>query len=45
MVVMQVVTPVDNATPYGPWGSLAIMVAWVAAALLGGFVLLKSRDA
>ncbi|WP_105970752.1 ABC transporter permease [Streptomyces geranii] len=43
--IMQVVTPIDNDTPYGPWGGLAIMVAWVAAALLGGYVLLKRRDA
>lgn len=43
--IMQVVTPVDNDTPYGPWGGLAIMLAWVAVALLGGYVLLKSRDA
>ncbi len=24
--IMQVVTPIDNDTPYGPWGGLAIMV-------------------
>lgn len=34
--IMQVVTPVDNDTPYGPWGGLAIMVVWVVVALLGG---------
>jgi ABC-2 type transport system permease protein len=43
--IMQVVTPVDNDTPYGPWGGLAIMVGWVVVALLGGYVLLKKRDA
>lgn len=43
--IMQVVTPVDNDTPYGPWGGLAIMVGWVVVALLGGYVLLKERDA
>ncbi|MGP4051687.1 ABC transporter permease [Streptomyces sp. 2A115] len=43
--IMQVVTPVDDDTPYGPWGGLAIMVLWVAAALIGGYTLLKRRDA
>ncbi|MFE7841999.1 ABC transporter permease [Streptomyces sp. NPDC057474] len=43
--IMQVVTPVDDDTPYGPWGGLAIMALWVAAALLGGYLLLKKRDA
>ncbi|MFF2024789.1 ABC transporter permease [Streptomyces sp. NPDC058171] len=43
--VMQVVTPPNDDTPYGPWGGLAIMVVWVVAALIGGYVLLKRRDA
>ncbi|MFC4504137.1 MULTISPECIES: ABC transporter permease [Streptomyces] len=43
--IMQVVTPVDNDTPYGPWGGLAIMALWVLAALAGGYALLKKRDA
>ncbi|MGW0597810.1 ABC transporter permease [Streptomyces sp. NPDC002776] len=43
--IMQVVTPVDDDTPYGPWGGLGIMVLWVIAALAGGFLLLKKRDA
>ncbi|MFF5182200.1 ABC transporter permease [Streptomyces sp. NPDC000345] len=43
--IMQVVTPVDDSPPYGPWGGLAIMVGWVAAALAGGYVVLKKRDA
>lgn len=34
--IMQVVTPIDDDTPYGPWGGLAIMVAWVAVAVVGG---------
>jgi ABC-2 type transport system permease protein len=43
--IMQVVTPLDDDTPYGPWGGLGIMALWVIAALLGGYVLLKRRDA
>ncbi|MBT3155049.1 ABC transporter permease [Streptomyces sp. CHD11] len=43
--IMRVVTPVDDDTPYGPWGGLGIMALWVAAALIGGYVLLKRRDA
>ena len=43
--IMQVVTPVDDDTPYGPWGGLAIMTLWVVAALLGGYLVLKRRDA
>ncbi|MFF3343996.1 ABC transporter permease [Streptomyces sp. NPDC002779] len=43
--IMQVVTPVDDDTPYGPWGGLGIMVLWVIAALAGGLFLLKKRDA
>jgi hypothetical protein len=42
--ILQVVTPVDD-TPYGPWGGLGIMMLWVAAALIGGYALLKKRDA
>ncbi|WLW52178.1 ABC transporter permease [Streptomyces sp. YU58] len=43
--IMQVVTPIDDDTPYGPWGGLGIMALWVAAALIGGYILLKKRDA
>ncbi|MEV0641928.1 ABC transporter permease [Streptomyces sp. NPDC050619] len=43
--IMQVVPPVDDDTPYGPWGGLGIMGLWVLAALIGGYVLLKKRDA
>ncbi|MFI9205569.1 ABC transporter permease [Streptomyces sp. NPDC053048] len=42
--VMQVVTAGDDK-PYGPWGGFAIMALWVVAALLGGYVVLKKRDA
>ncbi|MEV0178495.1 ABC transporter permease [Streptomyces sp. NPDC050625] len=43
--IMQVVPRVDDDTPYGPWGGLGIMVLWVIAAIAGGYVLLKKRDA
>ncbi|GAA2931926.1 ABC transporter permease subunit [Streptomyces enissocaesilis] len=43
--IMQVVPPLDGDAPYGPWGGLLIMVAWVVVALAGGYVLLKKRDA
>ncbi|MFF0226720.1 ABC transporter permease [Streptomyces sp. NPDC004629] len=43
--IMQVVPGVDDDTPYGPWGGLGIMVLWVLAAVIGGYVLLKKRDA
>ncbi|MCM2513495.1 ABC transporter permease [Streptomyces griseoincarnatus] len=43
--IMRVVTPVDDDTPYGPWGGLGIMALWVIAAVAGGYVLLKRRDA
>ncbi|UUN29234.1 ABC transporter permease [Streptomyces sp. FIT100] len=45
--IMQVVPDAMNSqpTPYGPWGGLGIMVLWVVAALLGGFAVIKKRDA
>jgi ABC-type transport system involved in multi-copper enzyme maturation permease subunit len=45
--IMQVVPNAMNSgdSPYGPWGGLGIMLLWVAAALLGGFLVLKKRDA
>ncbi|WP_318214462.1 ABC transporter permease [Streptomyces sp. SCL15-6] len=43
--IMQVVTPLDEDTPYGPWGGLGIMALWVVAALVGGYLVLKRRDA
>ncbi|MER6422043.1 ABC transporter permease [Streptomyces sp. NPDC001137] len=43
--IMQVVPRIGEDTPYGPWGGLGIMVLWVVAALAGGYVLLKKRDA
>ncbi|MGW0770972.1 ABC transporter permease [Streptomyces sp. NPDC002676] len=43
--IMQVVPRLGDDTPYGPWGGLGIMVLWVIAAIAGGYVLLKRRDA
>ncbi|AKH84918.1 ABC transporter [Streptomyces sp. CNQ-509] len=45
--VMQVVPGALNSdeTPYGPWGGFGIMCAWTAAALIGGYLVLKKRDA
>ncbi|MEU8987047.1 ABC transporter permease [Streptomyces sp. NPDC048558] len=43
--IMQVVTPIDDDKPYGPWGGLGIMVLWVVVALAGGYATLKKRDA
>ncbi|MEU0369992.1 ABC transporter permease [Streptomyces sp. NPDC006283] len=45
--IMQVVPNAMNSgeSPYGPWGGLGIMLLWVVAALLGGYLVLKKRDA
>ncbi|MFI8002535.1 ABC transporter permease [Streptomyces sp. NPDC086010] len=45
--ITQVVPDAMNSdpAPYGPWGGLGIMVLWVIAALAGGFLVLKKRDA
>lgn len=42
--ITEVVFANDDA-PYGPWGGLGIMALWVVAALIGGYALLKRRDA
>lgn len=45
--IMQVVPDAmnSNPAPYGPWAGLLIMVAWVAASVIGGLLVLKKRDA
>ncbi|MCE4947974.1 MULTISPECIES: ABC transporter permease [Streptomyces] len=43
--IMQVVAPVNDETPYGPWGGFGIMAVWTVAALLVGYLLLDKRDA
>ncbi|GAA2096469.1 ABC transporter permease subunit [Streptomyces albiaxialis] len=48
MELMGLVGPSDDpqfAHVYGPWGALAILLAWTAAALVGGYVTLNRRDA
>ncbi|MFJ6481565.1 MULTISPECIES: ABC transporter permease [unclassified Streptomyces] len=32
-------------TPYGPWGGFGIMLLWTLAAVLGGYAVLRKRDA
>ncbi|MCY0940067.1 ABC transporter permease [Streptomyces antarcticus] len=34
-----------STTTYGPWGGFGIMVLWTAAVVLGGYLVLKKRDA
>lgn len=45
--IMQVVPGALNSakSPYTPWEGLGIMVLWVVAALIGGYLVLKKRDA
>ncbi|MET9884343.1 ABC transporter permease subunit [Streptomyces sp. NPDC006430] len=45
--IMQVVPGAMDSgeTPYGPWGGFAIMALWALAAVLGGYLVLKKRDA
>jgi ABC-type transport system involved in multi-copper enzyme maturation permease subunit len=48
MVLMHLAGPQDDPRfghDYGPWGALAILVAWTAAALVGGCLALCRRDA
>ncbi|MET9960916.1 ABC transporter permease subunit [Streptomyces sp. NPDC006326] len=45
--IMQTVPgAMDSAeAPYGPWGGFGIMALWVLAAVLGGYLVLRKRDA
>jgi ABC-2 type transport system permease protein len=43
--IMQVVPGSGDHTSYGPWGGIGIMAIWVIAVLIGGYVVLKRRDA
>ncbi|MEW2544990.1 ABC transporter permease subunit [Streptomyces sp. NPDC047002] len=45
--ILQVVPDAAGGSdvPYGPWAGFGIMAAWVVAALIGGYVVLRRRDA
>ncbi|MYS20756.1 ABC-2 family transporter protein [Streptomyces sp. DvalAA-14] len=43
--ILQVVPSGDEHTSYGPWGGILIMAVWVVVALLGGYAVLRKRDA
>jgi hypothetical protein len=48
MVMAQVVTPQASSIAhrdFGPWTALLIVIAWTTAALLGGHLALRGRDA
>ena len=48
MAIMHITGPPGDprfAHDYGPWGGLAILALWTAAALLGGYLQLRRRDA
>ncbi|MBE1490258.1 ABC-2 transporter permease [Plantactinospora soyae] len=47
-VIMHLAGPQDEARwvrDYGPWTGIGILVLWTAAALLGGYLMLRRRDA
>jgi ABC-2 type transport system permease protein len=43
--IMETVATSDTSSSYGPWGGLLIMAVWVVVALIGGYAVLKKRDA
>lgn len=48
MLIMHLVGPQHDerwTRDYGPWTGLAIMALWTAAALLGGYLVMRRRDA
>ncbi|MEU9251062.1 ABC transporter permease subunit [Streptomyces sp. NPDC048270] len=46
-MIMQVVPGAmgSEPPPYGPWGGFGIMALWTLAAVLGGYLVLRKRDA
>ncbi|MEU6246384.1 ABC transporter permease [Glycomyces sp. NPDC047010] len=47
MVIMHLTVPGDDrfGRDYGPWEGIAILVLWTAAALVGGWIAMRRRDA
>ncbi|WP_424532988.1 hypothetical protein ACOZ38_21485 [Sphaerisporangium viridialbum] len=48
MVIMHIAGPQDDprwARDYGPWTGLGILALWAAAALVGGYLVMRRRDA
>lgn len=43
--IMQTVSGGDPDVPYGPWGGLGLMALWAVAALAGGYLAFRSKDA
>ncbi|MEU9233416.1 ABC transporter permease subunit [Streptomyces subrutilus] len=39
------VSAAGSDVPYGPWGGLGIMALWAIAAVVGGYLVLRKRDA
>jgi ABC-2 type transport system permease protein len=48
MVVMHLTGPPGDprfGRDYGPWTGMAILALWTAAAIVGGYLVLRRRDA
>ncbi|GII01689.1 ABC transporter permease [Planobispora takensis] len=48
MVIMRLTGPPGDpgfGRPYGPWAGMGILALWAAAALIGGYLMLRRRDA
>jgi ABC-2 type transport system permease protein len=43
-LAIQATTDLDSL-PIGPWAGLGVLAGWAAAALLGGALVLRLRDA
>ncbi|GII28631.1 hypothetical protein [Planotetraspora mira] len=48
MVIMHITGPQTEprwARDYGPWTGIGLLALWAAAALIGGYLVLRRRDA